>query len=846
MSAVTSNLSVASQAIYKSTFSVVSLKEYFRVLAGLAALTLCVYFFQIEENLRLLTLLQVTLPAFAIYALLPLKYRMPFYFSITCITIVLLFGLSIGLLIILMVLLFFGITLLPVPWKTKAVISLGFTLLLLGIRTEYIHFANGATIAKVVGVLLMFRSILYLYELQHEKEDPGIWKRLNYFFLLPNVIFFLFPIVDYKTFVRGLYNQPAIATYQRGIHWMFRGIIHLLAYRLLYYYLLPSMMEVRDIYDLIQYLGVSYALILRLSGIFHFSAGMLCLFGFDLPRTFNNYFLTSSFSDLWHRINVYWRDFVMKVFYFPIFFRFKKRDDRAVFITVLIVFFFNWFMHAYQWLWIRGSFLFQLNDILFWSALGIFMAVNAVLLRHRKKKTNNTSEFVVRDTFIRCLKIIGMFATMSLLWGFWISPTISAWWAFTTGIEAVTGQDVIIIMASVFILALAGTGIFYLGHRLQWERSKERFWLIRNRVVVGLFALLLVGSSAFSSTLANLLPMDMEPILTEKLNEDDEETIFQGYYDQLIISNNFNSKVWETNKVQEEELKSLWTTGIVQPLDDILRKAIKPNEQVIFKRSLLTSNDYGLRDKNYALEKRTNDLRIALLGGSMEMGSGVKDDETFENILELALNKQQVFPSYDSIEIINFAISGLHMPQHVAIAERRVKPFGPDVLIYTAHRNELNRATRTFGQTIAKKSRVNAYPFLYNLSDALSLEEGMDDEEMMRRLLPYREKLYQWGVKRILAVCEENNILPIYLYLPAPGDEENEEERIALREVINTTPFYFIDKADLFGDLNPLELTLAEYDQHPNAVGHQRIAEVLFELFTQDTVLRQKIENHGE
>ena len=126
-------------------------------------------------------------------------------------------------------------------------------------------------------------------------------------------------------------------------------------------------------------------------GFSHLSTGILALFGLNLPPTFDNYFLASGFSDLWRRINVYWRDFMMKIFYFPIFFKFKKRNDVAIFITVIIVFVINWLLHQYQWFWIRGSMPLRWIDFIFWILLGVLVAFNSIYQKRNKKKKQSGS-----------------------------------------------------------------------------------------------------------------------------------------------------------------------------------------------------------------------------------------------------------------------------------------------------------------------------------------------------------------------------------------------------------------------------------------------------------------------
>jgi hypothetical protein len=37
------------------------------------------------------------------------------------------------------------------------------------------------------------------------------------------------------------------------------------------------------------------------------------------------------------------------------------------------VFFATWVLHAYQWFWIRGSYLLAWNDVLFWAILAVLV-----------------------------------------------------------------------------------------------------------------------------------------------------------------------------------------------------------------------------------------------------------------------------------------------------------------------------------------------------------------------------------------------------------------------------------------------------------------------------------------
>ena len=91
----------------------------------------------------------------------------------------------------------------------------------------------------------------------------------------------------------------------------------------------------------------TYLLYLHVSGQFHLIVGLLHMFGFNLPETHHRYLLASSFTDFWRRINIYWKDFIMKLFFYPAFFALRGIGTlRAIALATLLAFFATWALHA--------------------------------------------------------------------------------------------------------------------------------------------------------------------------------------------------------------------------------------------------------------------------------------------------------------------------------------------------------------------------------------------------------------------------------------------------------------------------------------------------------------------
>jgi hypothetical protein len=75
-----------------------------------------------------------------------------------------------------------------------------------------------------------------------------------------------------------------------------------------------------------------------------------------LPETHHRFLLASSFTDYWRRINIYWKDFMVRLVFHPVAFALRRRSQPlALGIATLAVFVTTWLLHGYQSFWLRGT-----------------------------------------------------------------------------------------------------------------------------------------------------------------------------------------------------------------------------------------------------------------------------------------------------------------------------------------------------------------------------------------------------------------------------------------------------------------------------------------------------------
>ncbi|HET6617208.1 MAG TPA: hypothetical protein VFH69_05310, partial [Gemmatimonadota bacterium] len=205
--------------------------------AELAVVLLLIRSYHLEEDLGLTRLLPVVFAGFVVHAWSPPRLRPPLFLAISLVAIVIFLSPLQAAALVGMGITLIAICHLPIPFAARVAILTLSGIGLVAVRAEWILIpwkTIPTIVIPVLGAMFMFRLMIYMYDLRHEKQPASVWQRLSYFFLLPNVCFLLFPVVDYSTYKRTYYSADEAAIYQKGIRWMFRGVVHLLMYRLVY------------------------------------------------------------------------------------------------------------------------------------------------------------------------------------------------------------------------------------------------------------------------------------------------------------------------------------------------------------------------------------------------------------------------------------------------------------------------------------------------------------------------------------------------------------------------------------------------------------------------------------
>jgi D-alanyl-lipoteichoic acid acyltransferase DltB (MBOAT superfamily) len=822
----------------------------FWTIAGLAALIVAaIRFYELENSAFYQFISLLTLFGFIINHHLAAALRKPFFVALSLAAIVGIFGTvsplaAVGLIVGGLALI--GICHLPIPMLARVAILLTCAVGLAALRVGWFYQGWASAILPLLASIFMFRLSVYLYDIKNGKGPKDFWGRIGYFFMFPNMVFPFFPVIDFTAWGRGYYNEGAITIYRRGVSFMLRGLIHLLLYRAIHMYFVLADDQVHDGATFLQYIVANFGLYLRISGLFHMIVGLLLLFGFNLPETHARFYFSNSFIDFWRRINIFWKDYMQKMVFNPAYMRLKRMGVPhlpGVVLSIAIVFFATWFLHAYQWFWLTGTLLFTLPDVLFWTLLGVFLIVQTVY--EAKPKKPSSYGFIGPRTFI-VLRTLCTFLFICLLWSFWTSTTAEEWLAVLArsglapaitdpaAADALQWVQTLLAVAILILVVLIACGITFGLQKTvpasprklirRGEPSASEFYygaLPTVAIIGGLFLLQSPIVGALGGPGATLIAQDMR---YDRPNAADVEALDRGYYENLAGGDQFNTELQDfiANRASERELKRK-DEGVRFRDDYLYREFIPGAGGAVMAGEPVTYpiNKWGMADKNYSLEKPAGSYRIALIGASRALGWGVPSEQRFEWLLEDRLNAEQAGKTYNAYEVLNFAMSSYDIAQRLTTFETKALPFKPDALLYVAGPLDVdyNQQAMMLLQGVRMPFR-----FMDEIVNQAGIKQGMTRAEIKRRLEPFGMEIAEKGYERLARDARENGVLPVWVYLPGPTD--NAAEIAGLEAAAKKAGFRTINLAPQYdARLYPRN---RRDPSHPNPEGHRVIADLIY------------------
>jgi hypothetical protein len=370
--------------------------------------------------------------------------------------------------------------------------------------------------------------------------------------------------------------------------------------------------------------------------------------------------------------------------------------------------------------------------------------------------------------------------------------------------------------------------------------SRWSAWLgPRAFTVAALVVLAAGGIEGVHRQLGNDVATTVHTLRSGSLSRLDQARLERGYYENLLAVNRFNSQLWEVYAKKPANWLDAEFAGLKRFTSGFLQSDLIPSFTVNTRYGEFTTNQWGMRDKDYARTPAPGTFRIALLGASSVTGWGVKDNETFENLVETRLNTERAGAPHARYEILNLSVPGYRPPQQLLRLDTALG-FAPHAVMYVATGREASNAARFLVETVRNGTEV-PYPYLREALANAGVAPDTEETEALRRLGPLSTDMLAWIYRHIVTETRARGAVPVFVFLPQTQGGSWEEETPLTLRLATQAGFVVLDLGPVYSGTDIADIRLAEWDLHPNAYGHRLIAAMLYDklIANEATIFRK-------
>ena len=347
----------------------------------------------------------------------------------------------------------------------------------------------------------------------------------------------------------------------------------------------------------------------------------------------------------------------------------------------------------------------------------------------------------------------------------------------------------------------------------------------------------------------------LESARSPELNRAERESSAGGYYEGLIGGDGgegSRSELAMRLLGKPSDWVRFHAANVSRVLEnDFLLFDLKPNLQRTLFGQPFTTNSYGLRDREYTLEKPPGIFRIAVLGSSIDMGWGIGADETYVRLLEDWLNTHAARRGLTRrFEVLNFAVAAYSPMQRLEAFRRKAVAFDPDMVLYSATLLD-NRLIEIYICDLLQSGVDLHYDFLHEAFAAAKV--GGDDlrrkpdgklankTAIKVKLRPRYWEFYDQTLGLLAEDCRALEVPLVCLIIPRVGKADTPDLRAEpvarLRGIAAHHMIPLFDLTNTFDQVDPSKLEIAAWDDHPNARGHRRLFRALARDLIHDQTL---------
>ncbi|MBN1297956.1 SGNH/GDSL hydrolase family protein [bacterium] len=296
----------------------------------------------------------------------------------------------------------------------------------------------------------------------------------------------------------------------------------------------------------------------------------------------------------------------------------------------------------------------------------------------------------------------------------------------------------------------------------------------------------------------------------------------------------FGWSSWSFTRMDSQ--RNLGVSGLVIPSSnpDLIYE-LKPDLHTFFKGVAFDTTSDGLWDQPYSREKPANTYRIAVVGDSFTMASGVPIEAAYHSVIEKRLNLEFSQRRY---ELINFGVGGYCLRQYVAMVTQKAHVYHPDaVLVGFCSKNDHFVMPDSIFQTPYQVKRIrHGFFHLYTLDAVLRMSEKWHIHgPRLKRFFPVADPN-----KNVLSDAQHDHVNSMFAKLAEYRDRFGIPVIIVYMDLLHYEQFaaeihnlahqhglLFIDASAAFPHNREYRYWINRRDDHPNATAHRMFADAI-------------------
>ena len=288
---------------------------------------------------------------------------------------------------------------------------------------------------------------------------------------------------------------------------------------------------------------------------------------------------------------------------------------------------------------------------------------------------------------------------------------------------------------------------------------------------------------------------------------------------------NYNTEMWRYAK----EIKTVSD-------DTRISHEHRPNVEGTYYGSHIKTNSNGWRESETPL--RSDKYRIMVLGDSITLGWGVENQDSFPRKLEARLSREK-----QNYEVINTGVGNYNTQNQVYAFLKKGKQYQPNEIIVAYYINDAEIVQPP--QSFLKYQLLSSYIGAFLGDKWITLKVSLFDQFHYDS---FYSSLYEPNFKGRKAVeesltllanyCRENQIRLSVAVIPEMHQFQNypfPQVFEFVSSIGQAQRFTVKDLLPYFTREEPSTLWVSNEDAHPNAKGHQIIADALYELILKDS-----------